>query len=99
MAEGGGFFGGDLYLADYVVALIVEVVVFRGHGGVVGGEIDIDVDRVRGFVYDVAGGEGDVEGIVPAAGVTDFDGIFSGLAFHDVRDNTGVAAKDPWTHQ
>jgi len=32
VAEGGGFFGGDFYLADYVFALVVEVVVFRGYG-------------------------------------------------------------------
>jgi hypothetical protein len=45
-AEGCGFFGGDLYLADDVVALVVEEVALGGDGGVVGGEIDVDIDGV-----------------------------------------------------
>ena len=90
MAEGEGLVGGDFYFADFVVALVVEVVVFGGDGGVIGGEVGVDVDGVWGFIDDVAGGQGDVEGVVPAAGGFEIDGDFAGL----VVEGEDVGADD-----
>jgi len=61
MAEVGGFVGGELDLADYQFALVVKLVVLGGDGGVVGGEIGIDIDGVGGFIDYIAGRQGDVE--------------------------------------
>jgi hypothetical protein len=58
----------------------VELVALGGDGGVVGGEIDVDVDGVGGFIDDVAGREGDVEAVAPAAGGVKVDGTVRGLS-------------------
>ncbi|MGA2169768.1 MAG: hypothetical protein ABSG62_16305 [Terracidiphilus sp.] len=79
LAEGGSLVGWNLDLADDVFALVVEVVVLCRDGGVVAGEIDIDVNGVGGFIDDVTGGNGDVVGIVPAAGGGEVDGDGAGL--------------------
>ena len=75
MAEVGGFGGWNLNLADDVFALVVEEIALGGDGGVIAGEVEIDIDGVGGFIDDVAGREGDVEAIAPAASGVEVDGI------------------------
>jgi hypothetical protein len=55
-AERGRLVGWSLDLADDVFALVVEEVVLGLDGGVVAGEIDIDVNGAGGFIYEVTGG-------------------------------------------
>ena len=74
VAEVGGFGSGKLDLADDVFALVVEQAALGGDGGVVAGEVEVDVDGVGGLIDDVAGGEGDVEAVAPVAGGAEIDG-------------------------
>jgi hypothetical protein len=95
MAEGGGFEGGKFDLADDVFALVVKDVALGGDGGVIAGEVEVDVYGVGGFIDDVAGGEGDVEGVAPAAGGVEVDGDGAGL----VVEGDGVSADDAGAEQ
>jgi hypothetical protein len=68
MAEFGGFGGRNLHLADDVFALVVEKIAFRRNQGVVAGKVEVERDRVWSFIDSIAGRDGDVEAVAPAAG-------------------------------
>jgi hypothetical protein len=99
VAEGGGLGGGNLYLADDVIAFVVEEVALGRGGGVVAGEVEIEIYGVGGFVDYVARGNGDVEAVAPMTGVSDFDGVEARLSFHDIRNGAGVGAEDAGTDE
>jgi len=67
-AERRSLVGWNFDLADNIFALVVEAVVLSGEGGVVAGEVHVDVDGVGGLIYDVTGRQRDVEGVVPMTG-------------------------------
>jgi hypothetical protein len=77
LAEGGGFGGRNLDLTDDVFALVMEKIAFGRDRGVVAGKVEIEVDRIWSLIDDVAGRDGDVVAITPAAGAFKVDGIVS----------------------
>jgi hypothetical protein len=95
LRNSGGLFGGDFNLSDDVFALVVELVFLCSNGRVVGGEIEIDVDGIRGLINDMAGRKNDVDRVVPLTWMADLNGVGAGLVFQDVGHDPRQAAKDP----
>ena len=73
-AEVVGAVGGKLDLLEDQFAFVVELIAFCGDGGVVAGEVEIEIDWVGSFIDDVAGRQGDIEAVAPAAGCFEVDG-------------------------
>ena len=78
-AEVGGAGCRKLHLFDDQFALVVEPIAFSSDGGVIAGEIEIEIDGIGGFVDDITGRERDIETVAPTAGCTQIDGDRAGL--------------------
>ncbi len=68
IAEGIGLIGRNLHLADDVFAFAVKQVGLGGYRGAIAGERHVDFHGVGNFIDSIAGGNGDIEAVMPVAG-------------------------------